>query len=238
MLQNTIRYISIDDNPVDLLILKEYASIFPFLQHAGSFSTPAEGLAGIDTLHPDLVFLDIEMSGQTGLDILRALKGKVPITIFITSHPEFALEGFELSALDYILKPLTAERFSHTARRIEEYWDMKQKAISYQVLFEKESLTIKEGHNHIKLSQQDIIYLEAMQDYTKVVTDKKSYLTLSTLTDFLANLSPENFLRIHRSYAVAVQKIKEVHTRQLICGNNTIPIGKTYKSAIHQLKIG
>ena len=237
MIQNTIRYIAIDDNPVDLLILKEYASIFPFLQHAGSFSTPTEGLAGIDALQPDLVFLDIEMPGQTGLDILRIIKGKVPIAIFITSHPEFALEGFELSALDYILKPLTAERFTHTAKRIEDYWDMKQKAISYQVLFENESLTIKEGHNQIKLPQQDIIYLEAMQDYTKVVTEKKSYLTLATLTGFLEKISNNNFLRVHRSYAVAVKKIKELHSDKVICGNSVIPIGKTYRSLIAQLKL-
>lgn len=237
MIQNTIRYIAIDDNPVDLLILKEYASIFPFLQHAGSFSTPAEGLAGIDALQPDLVFLDIEMPGQTGLDILRIIKGKVPIAIFITSHPEFALEGFELSALDYILKPLTGERFSHTAKRIEDYWDMKQKAISYQVLFENESLTIKEGHNQIKLPQQDIIYLEAMQDYTKVVTEKKNYLTLTTLTGFLEKISNNNFLRVHRSYAVAVKKIKELHSDKVICGNSIIPIGKTYRSSIAQLKL-
>lgn len=237
MIQNTIRYIAIDDNPVDLLILKEYASVFPFLQHAGSFSTPSAGLAGIEALHPDLVFLDIEMPGQTGLDILRVIKGKVPIAIFITSHPEFALEGFELSALDYILKPLTAERFSHTAKRIEDYWDMKQKAISYQVLFENESLTIKEGHNQIKLPQQEIIYLEAMQDYTKVVTEKKSYLTLTTLTGFLEKISNNNFLRVHRSYAVAVKKIKELHSDKVICGNSIIPIGKTYRSSIAQLKL-
>lgn len=237
MIQNTIRYIAIDDNPVDLLILKEYASIFPFLQHGGSFSTPAEGLAGIEALQPDLVFLDIEMPGQTGLDILKIIKGKVPIAIFITSHPEFALEGFELSALDYILKPLTAERFTHTAKRIEDYWDMKQKAFSYQVLFENESLTIKEGHNQIKLPQQDIIYLEAMQDYTKVVTEKKSYLTLTTLTGFLEKVSHSNFLRVHRSYAVAVNKINELHSNKIVCGNISIPVGKTYRSLVAKIKI-
>ncbi|MEI9957666.1 MAG: response regulator [Ferruginibacter sp.] len=135
-------------------------------------------MEAIDTIKPDLIFLDIEMPEGSGLDILRQVKQKVPLAVFITSHPEFALEGFELSALDYILKPLTAERFTTTAKRIANYWEMKQKAISYEVLFENESLTIKEGHTQIKLSPHDIIYLEAMQDYTKVVTAKKklSYL--------------------------------------------------------------
>jgi DNA-binding LytR/AlgR family response regulator len=236
-MQKTIRYIAIDDNQVDLLILKEYSSPFHFLQHCGSFTTPAEGLAAVELLQPDLVFLDIEMPDITGLEVLRTIKAKIPIAVFITSHPEFALEGFELSALDYVVKPLTTERFVHTARRIEEYWEMKQKAILYEVLFENESLTIKDGHSHIKLPQQDIIYLEAMQDYTKVVTEKKNYMTLTTLTGFLDKIANNNFLRIHRSYAVAVNKIKELHPNKIICGGITIPVGKTYRSVVAQIKL-
>ena len=236
-MQKTIRYIAIDDNPIDLLILKEYSSAFSFLQHHGSFSSPSDGLEAAESLNPDLVFLDIEMPGLSGLDVLRKVKEKIPMAVFITSHPEFALEGFELSALDYILKPLTLERFAHTARRIEEYWSMKQKAISYEVLFENESITIKDGHNQIKLARKDVIYLEAMQDYTKVVTEKKSYLTLATLTGFLEKLSDKNFLRVHRSYAVAIKKIKELHSNKIVCGNIAIPIGKTYRSAVAQIKI-
>jgi DNA-binding LytR/AlgR family response regulator len=236
-MQKTIRFIAIDDNPVDLLILKEYAEPFRYLQHCGSYATPAEGLAAIEALQPDLVFLDIEMPGLDGLQVLRLLKEKVPLAVFITSHPEFALEGFELSALDYVLKPLTAERFEHTARRIQEYWDMKQKALSYEVLFEKECLTIKDGHNQIKLPQEDIIYLEAMQDYTKVVTEKKNYLTLTTLTGFLEKLPGNNFLRVHRSYAVSVKKINELHANKIVCGDTTIPVGKTYRTLVAKLKI-
>lgn len=236
-MQKRIRFVAIDDNPVDLLILKEYSTPFPFLQHCGSYTTPAEGLVAIEKEHPDLVFLDIEMPGGSGLELLRQIKDKVPLAIFITSHPEFALEGFELSALDYVLKPLTSERFAHTARRIEEYWNMKQKAHSYEVLFEKESLTIKDGHNQIKLPQEDIIYLEAMQDYTKVVTENKNYLTLTTLSGFLEKLSNNKFLRVHRSYAVAVKKIKELHSNKIVCGNSTIPIGKTYRSVVAQIKL-
>ncbi|MEO5948074.1 MAG: LytTR family DNA-binding domain-containing protein [Chitinophagaceae bacterium] len=231
----TIRYIAIDDNVVDLLLLKEYAASFPFLQYQGNYSNTTEGLAAVEEMNPDLVFLDIEMPGHSGLDILRKIKDKVPIAVFITSHPEYALEGFELSALDYILKPLTAERFVLTAKRIEEYWGMKQKAISYEVLFEKESLIIKEGHTQIKLPQQDIIYLEAMQDYTKVVTDKKNYLTLTTLTSFLEKISNNDFIRVHRSYAVAIKKIKELHATKIICNNTEIPIGKTYRLVLSKL---
>lgn len=236
-METNIRFIAIDDNPVDLLILREYAAAFPFLKHYGGFNTVAEGLSAVEDLKPDLIFLDIEMPEQSGLDVLRQIKQKVPIAIFITSHPEFALDGFELSALDYILKPLTAERFQITAKRIQEYWEMKQKAILYEVLFEKESLTIKDGHSQVKLPQQDIIYLEAMQDYTKVVTEKKNYMTLTTLTGFMEKLSGSNFLRVHRSYAVAVKKIKELHSNKIVCGDSIIPIGKTYRSVVAQIKL-
>jgi DNA-binding LytR/AlgR family response regulator len=236
-MEKNICFISIDDNLVDQLVLKEYASAFPFLKHCGSFNSSTEGLLAVDKIKPDLIFLDIEMPGISGLEMLRQIKEKVPIAVFVTSHPEFALEGFEMSALDYILKPVTAQRFLTTARRIEEYWEMKQKAILYEVLFEKESLTIKDGHSQIKLPQQDIIYLEAMQDYTKVVTENKNYLTLTTLTGFLEKLSENNFLRVHRSYAVAIKKINELHSNRIICGNLEIPIGKTYKNAIARLKL-
>ncbi len=236
-MQKNIRFIAVDDNPVDLLILKEYAADFPFLEHLESCSSPATGFAAVERLRPDLVFLDVEMPGTNGLQVLQKIKEQVPMAIFITSHPEFALEGFELSALDYILKPLTADRFKQTAGRIREYWEMKQKAAAYEVLFESETLTIKEGYNLVKLPVHEIIYLEAMQDYTKVVTAKKNYLTLTTLTAFLDKISTGNFLRIHRSYAVAIKKIKEIHRDKLVCGDAIIPIGKTYHAVAAQLKL-
>lgn len=236
LMQKSIRYITIDDSLVDQLMLKELAAAYPFLQDVGAYHTPGEGLAAIATLRPHLVFLDIEMPEMTGVEVLRTIRQEVPVAIFITSHPEFALDGFELSAFDYILKPLTEERFAITVKRLDEYWTMRQKAAAYEVLFEKEYLIIKEGYNQVKLQMHEIIYLEAMQDYTKVVTEKKNYLTLTTLTGFLEKLSAGTFLRVHRSYAVAIQKIKELHVDKLVCGDAEIPIGKTYRSALAQMK--
>ena len=175
------------------------------------------------------------MPGKNGIEILKQIKGIVPIAVFITSHPEFALEGFELSAFDYILKPLTKERFNVTATRIQEYWKMKQNSETYQILFEQQSLIIKEGHKQIKLQQNDIIYLEAMQDYTKVVTRQRNYLTLTSLTLFLEKMATNTFIRVHRSYAVAINKINEIHHDKLIVSNTTIPIGKTYRPIADKL---
>lgn len=232
-----IRYISIDDSLLDNTALQEYARDFTFLKSAGIYYSSSDGMAAINALKPDLVFLDIEMPELSGVELLRAIRQHVPIAVFITSHPEFALEGFELSALDYILKPLTEERFAVTARRIKEYWELKQKAAAYEVLIEKESLVFKEGYDQVKLPLHEIIYLEAMQDYTKVVTAQKNYLTLTTFAGFLEKLPSEKFMRVHRSYAVAFRKITAITGSNIQCGSYAVPIGKTYRTEVSQLKL-
>jgi DNA-binding LytR/AlgR family response regulator len=232
-----VRFIAIDDNPLDLFSITEYAKAFPFLQNCGTFPNALEGYEAQQYIKPDLVFLDIEMPGISGLDLLRKIRSDVTMAVFITSHHEFALDGYELSALDYILKPLTEERFADTARRVREYSLMKQRAEAYEVLFEQDMLTIKEGYNHIKLAQKDIIYLEAMQDYTKIITQQKNYVTLSTLTCFMEQLPADRFMRVHRSYAVSLNQIKELRHSEVVCNNAVIPVGKTYRSAIAKLRI-
>lgn len=231
-----IRYIAIDDNTVDSLLLEHYATAYPFLQGVGSFDNPAAGMKAIETQQPDLVFLDVEMPGASGIEVLRFLQEKIPLAVFITSHAEFAVEGFELSAFDYIVKPLTPERFAKTAARLKDYWEMKEQARSYKLLFENDSIIFTEGYSKIKLALHDIIYLEAMQDYTKIVTPTRNYLTLTTLTAMLEKLPANLFARIHRSYAVAVSKIKALKSNELVCMDTVLPIGKTYRSAIAQLK--
>lgn len=113
---------------------------------------------------------------------------------------------------------------------------MREQSLSYQLLFQNDSITIQEGYNKIKIPVQDIIYLEAMQDYTKIVTPTKNYLTLTTLTAMLEKLPAGLVERIHRSYAVAISKIKELKSSEVLCGDKLLPIGKTYRSAIAQLK--
>lgn len=234
---SSIKFIAIDDDPLDLLTLTEFSKTFPFLQNCGTFSNALEGLESQQYIKPDLVFLDIEMPGISGLDLLYKIRDQVPILVFITSHPEYALEGYKLSALDYILKPLTEERFQECVKRIQEFWDMKQKSALYSILFEKDTLTIKEGYNQVRLDQRDIIYLEAMQDYTKIVTAKKNYLTLSSLSYFMERLPADRFLRVHRSYAVSLDRVNELRQSELLCNNVLIPVGKTYRATVSRLKL-
>lgn len=228
-----IRCICIDDERDDLLLLNEWIKTEPALICVGDFSSPSDGLQAIISLKPDLVFLDVEMPGVTGLEILKLLRSNIELAVFVTSHPEFALDGFELSAFDYILKPVTEKRFNYTAQRLKDYWSMRQKAATYELLQEKETLFISEGRNRIKVPINEIIYLEAMQNYTKVVTERQSYLTLVGFNIFLTKLPQDGFLRIHRSYAVAKNKIRGFNAaEEIVCGNTAIPVGKTYKDTI------
>lgn len=228
-----IRCICIDDEQDDLFLLNEYIKTEPILTNIGSFSSPTEGMQAIITSQPDLVFLDIEMSGATGLEILRLLRNKIELAVFVTSHPEFALESFELSAFDYILKPVTEKRFNSTVQRLKDYWNMREKAATYELLQEPGTLLISEGRNKIKVPINEIIYLEAMQNYTKIVTSRRSYLTLVGINTFLNKLPQNSFLRIHRSYAVARNKINGLlSSDEIICGSATLPVGKTYKDIV------
>lgn len=232
---NQIKFIAVDDNILDLLAIETFAKSYKNLLDLGSFSNASEALLSIKNTKPDLVFLDIEMPEYTGIELLKSIREQVPMAVFITSHSEFALDGFSLSALDYILKPLTKERFDICMKRVAEYWEMKNKAELYEIAFERDSLTIKDGHNRLNIRKSDIIFAEAMQDYTKIVTATKNYLTLSTLGSFIEQFSDNELVRVHRSFAVSKNKITELRSNELICNKYQIPIGKTYKTSVAHL---
>ncbi|WP_149244602.1 LytR/AlgR family response regulator transcription factor [Dyadobacter sp. 32] len=234
---NKVRFLAVDDNLLDLLAVSEFAKGFDFLENCGTYSNPIEAYEAQQYIKPDLVFLDIEMSSVTGIELLRKIRADVPMAVFVTSYPEYALDGIDLSVLDYVLKPLTAERFALTAQRIKQYWEMRQKSIAYEVLFENDLLTIKEGYKQIRISQNDIIYLEAMQDYTKIVTENRNYMTLSTMSFFMDRLPADRFMRVHRSYAVALHHIRELSQSEVVCSNARIPVGKTYRQLVSRLQL-
>ena len=236
MIATPVRYLIVDDNEVDRVMIELLAEAQPSLSFGGSYAHPLEALAAIRATKPQLVFLDVEMPDATGIELLKTVRDIVPMAVFITSFPDFALEGFELSALDYILKPLTEERFAQTVKRVNEYWEMKQKSLAYDVIVGEETITIKQGHEQMRLPINDIVYLEAMQDYTKLVLEGKQYMTLINLSRFLEQLPLKRFLRVHRSYAVAIPKIQRSANNEVFVGNDIpIPVSKTYRRELRTL---
>jgi DNA-binding LytR/AlgR family response regulator len=169
------------------------------------------------------------------LQLFKSIDNYKPVCIVISSHPEYAIEGFELKVFDYLLKPLTSDRFSDCIKRFNDFLILKEKAESYDVLIEHKTIVFKQGYSVITLDINEIIYLEAFGDYTKIVTNRKTYLTLATLSNFLESLPEREFMRIHRSYVVAISKVHCVHIKSIDMGETMLPIGKTYLSEARQI---
>ncbi len=230
MNEGALDLVIVDDNDLDRFMLEEYAGKYDRLKLTGSFPHPVEAIEFVKQHPPQLILLDVKMPVTSGVHLLKTVRDCVPMAVFITSHPEFALEGFELSALDYILKPVTRERFDTMVQRVEEYWEMKQKATAYDVNIDQGSIFIQQGHEKIKILLSEIIYMEALHDYTKIMTAQKRYITNLPLNKFLSRLPKEKFARVHRSYAIAIDKVeKNTSVHIILQGNHEIPIGKTYK---------
>lgn len=225
-MKDTLTCIVIDDDDLDRMAVEAELSIFLKIKVLGSYNSPMEAI--VHAQKPDILFLDIDMPDINGIDFVKSIADLDTINVFITSHPEYALQGFQLKVFDFILKPLETDRFANCIHRIFDFKQLKGKAEAYDVLFENEKIIFKEGHNVVSLNANEIIYLEAYGDYTKIVTEKKSHLTLVTLSNFLESLPAGKFMRIHRSYVVAIKKVKELGQKSIDMGIHSIPIGKTF----------
>jgi two-component system, LytTR family, response regulator len=227
--------IIVDDNELDKLTLVSYVRRYPFVQIAGVYESSAEALVYIQkNTPPDILFLDIDMPGMNGIELRKQL-AQIPACIFVTSHPEFALEGFETAALDYIVKPLKADRFKKAMERLEQFLEIHYKAELLDYTLGEDTLFIKDGHNHIKLQFYEIIYLEALKDYTGIVTRKKKYCVLTPLGNLLKEKAFQSFIRIHRSYAIQKHFIKEISAREIMIEDMLLPVGRSYKEAVDKL---
>ncbi len=179
-----------------------------------------------------VAFLDIDMPETSGLDFRKKFSN-IPVCIFITAHPEHAAESFELDTLDFIIKPIKQERFQKTAHRIEAFFEIKNKAALFESSLGGDTIYIKEGHEQTKIKLHDILYLEALKDYTLLVTDKKKHCVLSNLGTLLKDEHFKSFVRVHRSFAVQKNFISKILSNELILlDNHIIPIGRSYKENI------
>ena len=231
----TLKYIIVEDDNIDRLSVETEADKFPFLRRIGSCAHALEAMELIAGSHPDVLFLDIEMPGMSGLQLVKMLAGSSLIPVFITSHPEFALESFEIEAFDYLLKPLTADRFARCAMRLHDFCRLRSQAFAFAKEQETGSIIIKQGHEKCKLRIHDILYLEAMKDYTRVVLADKQYLVLTTLSNMQEQLPAREFVRVHRSYVVHTDKITAIKSNKIYLQANELPIGKLYKNALKHL---
>ena len=230
----TYKAIIVDDNEIDRLTTQLQVKKYPFLQVIGVYDSAEQAISDIKGKEVDVLLLDIDMPGINGLELRRQL-GKDPVCIFITSFPDYAVEGFELSALDFLVKPLQKDRFELAMSRLKDYLEIKHKAALFECSLGADAVFIKDGHDQVKIQLHDILYLEALKDYTRIVTTGKKYCVLSILGNLLQEAAFKTFIRIHRSYAVQKHFIDKVTAQQVFLSNIALPVGRSYKAALEGL---
>jgi DNA-binding LytR/AlgR family response regulator len=176
----------------------------------------------------DLMFLDIQMPGMRGIDFLKTLVAK-PLVIITTAYPNFALEGFELNVADYLVKPITAERFMKAVNRIKELHEYREKASAAE---SADFFFIKAANSYEKVFFADILFIEARQNYMSIQGEKNKLMALLTIKSMEEQLPARKFMRIHKSYIVAVEKITSLRGNEIVIGTHKIPVGKSYKEQL------
>lgn len=226
----TLQCIIADDEPIARQIIENYIQEIPNLEVVASCKNAFEVMEVLQTTAIDLLFLDINMPKLSGLSLLKTLQQK-PNVIITTAYPEYAIEGFELSVTDYLLKPFSLERFLQAVLKVQQQPSLQTPTVA--VINEETSSTIfvKSDKKILKISFDDIHYIEAYGNYIKIFTDTM-ILTPHTLSDFLEKL-PQQFLRIHKSYAINFKHLKLIDGNQIVLDNTAkLPIGKSYRKAV------
>ena len=218
-----IKCVAIDNDPWALELIKKYVSKIPFLKLLQTLTDPAEAREFFQKNDVDLLFIDINI--PAGIELLGSLI-KMPITIFTSSYKKYAFKGFEFGAIYYLLKPVDFERFSKATGRAIEMYNYKQQSKYH----EEELLTVRAAHKIVKIHMNDIEYIEGFVDYIRIhLTNDQPLLTLMTLKSVMDKLPPDKFKRIHRSYIVAVSKIKSLQNKKLVLFSfKVLPISRSY----------
>ena len=226
---NPLKCVAIDDEPLALEILEKYIRSFPSIQLLCTFEDAVSGAEFLKKNKVDLLLIDINMPDITGIDLVRSLIEK-PIVIFTTAYKNFAYEGFELQALDYLLKPISLKRFSAAIEKAVDYARYKnaEKEESDECIY------VHSEYRLIRVNLKEIEYIESMQDYIKIYLSgiEKPVLTLLTLKSVLEKLPADQFVRIHRSYAVARKHIRSIHNRKIKLSTIELPVGNNYAEMI------
>lgn len=222
-----IQCLIVDDDLHALNLLEEYIQKIPYLSLLGKCKNQAEAIAILNSGKVDLLFMEVRMPGLTGIQLIKSVKPP-PFVIFTTAFTEYALQGYELDILDFLLKPFSFERFLKAVSKANEMMQLKHPGLlrnfNYDILF------VKTGYKIIKIIIPDILYIEGLKDYVKIFTKEKNPLiTLKSMIYFEKKLPPAQFIRVHRSFIVAINKIESISKNRIIIGDKYIPVSLGYK---------
>lgn len=224
-----IRVVVIDDEPLALKLVKGYIEKTPFVEPAGFFDNPVEALGFISSSDVDLVFLDIQMPDLKGTELAKVISGG-PKVIFTTAYEKYALEGFKLDAVDYLLKPFSYAEFLKAVQKAEKLIELERRELP-ALEVKNDFLFIKSDYKIRRINFSDIHYIEGLKDYVKIFLtgEKKPVLSLSTLKALEARLPADKFMRVHRSYIVNLDTVKVIERNRIVFGEVRIPVTDQYR---------
>lgn len=230
-----LKCIIVDDEEMAIKVIESHLAFFKDIEMVGVYQNAIEAFSALQTQKIDIVFLDIQMPQMSGIGLVKSLV-KPPYVVFTTAHREFALEGYELNVVDYLLKPIAFDRFAkamgkvlHLAQ-IEVVTPLPASAVKSAT--ELPFIYIKSDRQMVKIVLDDICYIESMKNQLKIVTEKNTFKTLLTILEMEEKLPPQRFLRIHRSFIVAISKIEQFSNSNLTIAQHSLPIGNIYKNEV------
>src|SRR6187402_504271 len=233
-----IRCLVVDDEPLALHILEDYIAKVPFLQLVKATTNPIEALTMVQEGNIDLVFLDVQMPELTGIQFLKIANGKAKV-ILTTAYSQYALEGYELDVVDYLLKPIAFDRFFKSAQKAQGIIQpsVKQAVVAepaqqiqqQQQDFLSDFIFVKSEYKIQKVYLHQILYIEGLKDYISIFTPTERIITLQNMKKMEETLPDRHFMRVHKSYIVALNKIDSIERSRIFIGDKIIPVGDTYR---------
>lgn len=229
-----LKFIIVDDEPLAHEIIDEFCSMIPHIQLVHHCYNAMEAMQYLNNNSVDFMFLDINMPKLRGLDFLKTLTNP-PKTIITTAYKEHALEGFELNVVDYLLKPFSFDRLVKAVNKISNNEPIKTVLKEISKSSDSNRFFIKGDKKHHQIDEDHILYVEAYGNYSKIYLKDEMILSHTKISNFETLLSANNFLRVHKSFIVAINKIKLIEGNRIVIDSHKIPIGQTYKSTVNKL---
>ena len=227
-----IRCVIVDDEPLAREVLEMYISRDEDLTLVGSCKNAEEVVTLLHNKSVDVLFLDIQMPGACGMQLAKTLENP-PLIVFTTAYSQYAVEGFEVNAVDYLLKPISPERFKMSVERIKD--QIHYKRLVKSTTKTSEFLFVRADYQDIKIKFDEILYIEGLKDYVKIVTPEKRVITLTNIKGMMERLPQNDFIRVHKSFIVSIKKVESVKGNILIINSKEIPIGLTYKDRFKKM---
>jgi DNA-binding LytR/AlgR family response regulator len=226
-----MKSVIVDDNKMARMALKQLVTQVPGMDLVAECNDAAEALDILSSNQVDLLLLDIEMPGMTGLDLIKKLGNNKPLIVFTTAKKEYAVEAFELNVVDYLVKPIALPRLKQAVDKAQETLDSNKQELKVE---EQGFVFVKDNGVLKRIAIDDILFLEAMGDYVKVHTPQKFHVVHATLKSIEEKLPSSKFIRVHRSYIVAINKIDYIQEGTISIGKTSIPVADTHKSNLNK----